>query len=365
MSRKYRQMTYTDCLKMETLLNAGHSRYEVAKILHFSNSTVYREYNRGRYTAHNSQLEEVERYSSDISREKRRYAATNKGKSVKIGSDFTLVEFLEDKIINEHYSPEAAVALANQSGQFETNISARTLYRYIDMGIFLNLTNSYLPVKGKRRRHKRTVHTAKRASAGESIENRPSDIDSREQFGHWEMDTVRGRQGITKSCLLVLTERKTRKEIIRQLPDGKTSSVVAELNRIEASCGSHFSNIFKTITVDNGVEFSDVSGLEYGNATDKAAKKTEKEEKSKKRVHLYYCHPYSSYERGSNENQNRMIRRLIPKGSDIDDYTPEQIERVESWLNTYPRRMFSFETSSQRFQRELRRVLRGENDIKI
>lgn len=333
MSRNYRHMTYTDCLKMETLLNAGHSRYEVAKILHFSNSTIYREYNRGRYTAHNSELEEVERYSSDISRDKRRYAATNKGKSVKIGSDFAMIEFLEDKIMNGHYSPEAAAALANQSGQFTITISARTIYRYIDMGIFLNLTNSYLPVKGKRKHHKRTVHTAKRASAGESIENRPDDIDSREEFGHWEMDTVRGKQGITKSCLLVLTERKTRKEIIRRLPDGKASTVVSELDRIEASCGSHFTNIFKTITVDNGVEFSDVSGLERRDAT-----------ASYKRVQLYYCHPYSSYERGSNENQNRMIRRLIPKGSDIDGYTPEQIRCVENWLNTYPRRMFGYET---------------------
>ncbi len=73
----------------------------------------------------------------------------------------------------------------------------------------------------------------KRASAGESIENRNKDILSRNDFGHWEMDTVRGKQGVSKTCLLVLTERKTRNEIIRKMPDGKARSVVSELDKLE------------------------------------------------------------------------------------------------------------------------------------
>ena len=111
-----------------------------------------------------------------------------------------------------------------------------------------------MPKKPKRKRPYHRVKTTKRAPRGESIEKRPKVINQRITFGHWEMDTVKGKQGVTKSCMLVLTERKTRDEIIFKLKDQKAESVVDALDRLERKWGDMFSKVFRSITVDNGVE---------------------------------------------------------------------------------------------------------------
>lgn len=166
----------------------------------------------------------------------------------------------------------------------------------------------------------------------------------REIFGHWEMDTVKGKRGVTKSCLLALTERKTRDEIIIKLKDQGATSVVKELDRLERKYGDMFYKIFRSITVDNGVEFADHEGLE------KSALK------EGKRTSIFYCHPYSSWERGTNENNNRLIRRHIPKGVDFDDTTDEDIAYVEKWINNYPRGIFNHKTSAEVFEEEVRKL---------
>lgn len=101
--------------------------------------------------------------------------------------------------------------------------------------------------------------------------------------------------------------------------------------------------IFKTITVDNGTEFSDCKGME-------------KSIYSGNRTQVYYCHPYSSWERGSNERLNREIRRLIPKGSNIAHYTPKEIQRVQDWVNSYPREILGYRTSEELYQYELQQI---------
>lgn len=178
-----------------------------------------------------------------------------------------------------------------------------------------------------------------------SIEKRPLEVETREEFGHWEMDTVKGKRGVTKSCLLVLSERKTRMELIIKMPDQGAASVVASLDSLERKWGDQFSTVFKTITVDNGVEFSDTEGIERSVFDSK-----------KKRTSVYYCHAYSSWERGTNENINKMIRRHIPKGADFDDKTDDDIIYVENWINSYPRRLFRFQTSKALFDAEMEKL---------
>ena len=101
-----------------------------------------------------------------------------------------------------------------------------------------------------------------------------------------------------------------------------------------------FRSAFKSITADNGSEFLDYEALERSVS-------------SGTRTHVYYAHPYSSWERGSNENANRMIRRFIPKGSDISKVTHRQVQQIEDWMNSYPRKILDFETAEERFIREL------------
>ena len=115
---------------------------------------------------------------------------------------------------------------------------------------------------------------------------------------------VVGKQG-TSTVLLTLTERLTRQEIIMKLPNKKTETIAKALDKIEKKYGSKFYKTFKTVTFDNGVEFMGYKGLEKSCRV------------KKKRIQVYYAHPYRSCERGTNENNNRMIRRWIPKGIDI------------------------------------------------
>lgn len=152
------------------------------------------------------------------------------------------------------------------------------------------------------------------------------------------MDCVEGKKG-TNATLLVLTERKTRMEIIRLMPAKTAKNVVKVLNKIEKKIGKKkFSCIFKTITIDNGTEFSDTEGIEksvFGGMRTKS----------------YYCHPYSSWERGSNENQNKLVRRQYPKGYDFTNSTPAEIHKLEKWINTYPRKIFDYCTSAELYEK--------------
>ncbi len=200
------------------------------------------------------------------------------------------------------------------------------------------LTNNDLPEKAKRKRKYRKVKTAKRAPRGKSIEKRPAEVEGREVFGHWEMDTVYSGKQTSKKALLVLTERKTRKEIIERMPDRTEESTIKALDRIERRFGAIFRKVFKTITVDNGGEFSNVERLEQS-----AIRKG-------KRTSFFYCHPYSSFERGSNENQNRMIRRRYPKGTDFGKVSTAEIKNLEQWINNYPREILGWKTSEMCFR---------------
>ena len=150
--------------------------------------------------------------------------------------------------------------------------------------------------------------------------------------------TVVGKKR-TKARLLVLSERVTRREIIIRIKDGRAETVVAALDRLERIYGAAFYEIFKTITVDNGSEFVDADGIE------RSARR-----KDAKRTTVYYCHAYSSCERGTNENINRMIRRQFPKGTDFDKVTAAEVKRVETWLNDYPREILGFMSSAEAFK---------------
>ena len=230
--------------------------------------------------------------------------------------------------------------IKEQGLAFKTQICEKTIYNYIDKGIFLRLTRKDLPERGERKRKYKKVERRKaaRAPKGESIENRPQEINDRTTFGHWEMDCVCGKKR-TRRALLVLSERLTRREIIIPIKDMTTASVVAALNRLERKFGRRFKKVFKSITVDNGSEFADCEGIE-GSVLRAGEKRTK----------VYYCHPYSAYERGTNENINKMIRRFLPKGTDFRKVTAAYIQRVEDWINNYPREVLGFRTSENLFE---------------
>lgn len=344
MGKHYAHLSFTDRITLEALYKNKHNQTEIAAYLGVHKSTISRELRRGRYMRRNGKdYSEREEYSPDIAEKRYRENLGAKGPDLKIGNDYALAEYLEQKIVDDGYSPEAALASIRKSNcSFSVTISKQTLYRYIDIGVFNRLSNKNLPVKRDKKKYKKVERKPPaRASAGTSIEKRPEEIKDREEFGHWEMDTVKGKLGVSKKSLLVLTERKSRDEIITKLASHTTGAVVAVLDQLEKLWGDSFPTVFKSITVDNGVEFADCAGMERSALRDE------------KRTKLYYCHPYSSYERGSNEAQNRLIRRHIKKGSDFDRLPDAEIKRIEDWINNYPRRLFGYGTARQMFDHEL------------
>ena len=215
---KGKHLNYEKRIKIEALSRLGLKSEEIGLQIGCSGRTVRRELNRGHVELLNSDYTTRIEYSADIAQQKHDYNATAKGADLKISKDYNLVEYIEQLIIEEKYSPYAAAQkIKENKDRFKTTISYKTIYNYIDKDIFPNLTNKHLPVrKENRKRNYNKIRTAANNSKGTSISERGEEIEKRDEYGHWEMDTVVGKKG-TNTVLLVLTERKTRQEIIYKL----------------------------------------------------------------------------------------------------------------------------------------------------
>ena len=334
-NKKGQHLNYEERQKIEILLKAGHKPKEIGELIGGrSERTIEREISRGKVELLNSDYTTRTEYSADIAQQKHDYNGTAKGPTLKIGSNWKLIKFIEDKIIKEKFSLSAALAAARAAG-LKVNFCEKTLYNYIDMGIFPNLTNNDLPVKKEGK--KRGYHHVRAAinQKGKSIEERPIEADNKEEYGHWELDTVVGKQG-TKEVLMMLTERLKGNEIVRKINSKSQDCIVAELDKIERKIGSkRFREIFKTITCDNGCENLDFERMEMSVLT------------KQKRTQIYYAHPFSAWERGANECANKLIRRFIPKGADIGTFPKSFIKYIQHWINNYPRKRFNWLSSNQ------------------
>lgn len=347
MKKGSKYITRTQRLMLEDCLNAGISKQKIAEKIGMSLRTVYRELERGKYEKREKKYDRYGfcgfktkiAYSADKAEERAKLEMSKKGAPIKLGHDYEFVKYVEERVIKGKISPCVLVGEMKKLNCFQTNVSKTTLYRYISKGFFLHLRMEHLPYYKKKKQYRKT--TAKRAPRGTSIEKRPISILERNIFGHWEMDCI---VGPSLHTLLVFTERMTRNEIILRMPDRTTKSVVKALNKLERKYGKSFRKIFKSITVDNGVEFSDVAGMEksiFGG----------------KRTIFYYCHPYTSCERGTNERINRDIRKIFPKGTDFAKVTDSEVQRCEEWVNAYPRIIFDYGTAAERFNEELSKII--------
>lgn len=329
-------------LTLERMLKKGIPKPVIADALGKCLRSIYYEIERGKCVQMTTDYEFVVKYSPEQAQRKYKEFLAAKGPDLKIGHDHALARRLEELIAVQHFSPGAALAEIRNNGEvYDTEICETTLYNYIYRGdVFLVLDASHLHDKGKRHRKKRDGEKAARAARGNSIEKRPREIGRREQFGHWEMDSIMGCKG-SKKTLLVLTERRTRMGIVTLLEDHTAASVVKAINRLERRFGRLFYTLFKSITVDNGCEFQDFEGIEIAHR------------RKGKRTIVFFCHPYSAYERGSNENMNRLIRRFFPKGTNFDEVTKEQVAAAEHWVNHYPRKLLGWKSSAALFEEEL------------
>ena len=151
MGEQYKQLQFRDRLKIEARLNIGYKPKQIAADLGVHVSTIYREVKRGTYTHMNSDLTTDIRYSPEIAEARYQESLSAKGAPLKIGKNHAVAAFIEDKIINDDYSPAAVCALLHQEefAHFGMTFCRATLYKYIDEGAFLDLTNADLPEKGR------------------------------------------------------------------------------------------------------------------------------------------------------------------------------------------------------------------------
>ena len=340
MGEHYKHLTFRERLRIETRLKDGWSPQKIADELGRHVSTIYREKKRGLGVQRTTDLIDYECYIPDIAQNKYEENFPNKGPGWKIARDPKLAIYLGKVLKDGYRSPEAALGEIDVKGmEFDTKISPRTLYRYVDMGLIPHVTNMDLPHKrNKKDQKKKEKPRAARSAKGKSIEERPREVNTREEVGHWEMDTVLSAKDGSLERDLGITERATRNQINIKIKNGETASVVAALDALERKLGDLFPVVFRSITVDNGSEFADVEGMERSCLR-----------KGEKRTTVYYCHPYSSSERGSNEKQNGMLRRRHPKGTDFKKVSRKKLRETTDWINNYPRKMFGFHTAAELF----------------
>ena len=330
--RKNKHLSLTERVKIELLSNEGKTPYAIAKRLDRPINTILNELKRGKVDQI-KQGKHVRCYYADTGQDQYEKNRKNSCRTFKLLEAIEFVNYVEGQMIEDKWSVDAAVGKAKLSGKFKSSVCTRTFYNYIDMGL-MRIRNIDLPLK-VRRSEKGTRIKANKRILGDSIEIRPAHIDERQEFGHWEIDTVIGSKAKDDESLLTIVERVTRNTLIRKIPGKTAEAVMKEMERIREEFGSLFNQIFKTITSDNGSEFAFLSDLKNEG------------------IGVYYTHPYSSFERGTNENHNGLLRRFIPKGKRISSYSREAIERIEEWCNSLPRKILGYRTPEELFEAQL------------
>ena len=329
-----RYLTYEERFYIEKSLKNGINVVEIAETLGKHFTTIYKEIKKGTVTLLNYDLTMREEYCADTAQIKTVERGHNKGIMYKLTEDKPLLDRIAYLIKEKHYSPYAVLQTIKKESPEALTMCEATLYKYIHLGLIPNVTDKDLYIKPNKKQKKEKENETRPSfhkPPEKSIVYRPKEIDSREEYGHWEIDTVySGKYSKSKTALLVLTERKTLEEYYIRIADRTLKSVISALDGIEKRIGTRaFRKKFLTITADNGSEFGD------GSLIERSIRSPEK-----KRTTVFFCHPYSSYERGQNENQNRFVRRWVKKGGDLSAYTPEEWEHITEWVNNYPRRKY-------------------------
>lgn len=335
-SKKGKHLNYSERQSIERWYNRDHrTKVEIAELLDRNEKTIRNEIKRGLVKNLTTELIEIWVYSADVAQQKYEYYLKAKGPKLKIDNDYALKEYIEKSIKEDKKSPEV-IAKEIKEKSFKTKMCARTIRNNIYAGDVFDIESADMIYNKEYKEKNKDKKICEKVPPEKSIDYRPEEANTREEYGHWEGDLVIGTKK-SGAVLFTLTERKTREEIIVKIPGKKSEYVAKALDLIEKKYKNIFYKKFKTITFDNGGEFRNWKALEksYDNRRKTA------------RTQVFYAHPYRSGERGSNENANRLIRRFIPKGIDITPISEEFIKYIENWINNYPRALFNYKSTNE------------------
>lgn len=229
-------------------------------------------------------------------------------------------------------------------------ISTKTFYNYVHQGR-TSIKPIDLPRMVRRKTKKNWKTYIPKRQKGTSITERPDHINERDEFGHWEGDLVTGPRDGQNGAYLTLLERKTRFYYMIPISSKSSKKVYMQINKLHKFYGEHFKDIFKSITFDNGNEFSRWKDMEI--------KPNTKEQRTK----IYFGRPYHSCDRASNENCNALVRYFIKKGTDINTIDKKASIDINNKINQKKRKILGYLPAEKLFLDELTKINVTENTI--
>lgn len=314
----YQQITTEERYTLSALRKQGLTVAMIALALGRHRSSIYREIKknlcprRGCYCA---------RDADSMVRGRRRRSRRNK--------HYTEIHFLlVRKLLKSDYSPEQIVGHIRRFKVMKRRMSHETIYQYIwaDKATGGSLWKHLRQSSKLRRKRYKAYDSRGRLATKRNISERPASVETRLYKGHWEIDTVHGRG--SNHCIVTLLERKTGYVIIGKLTDKSTLS----LNKRTIELIKRNEKAFKTITSDNGTEFHQYKEIETATNTT-----------------FYFANPYHSWERGSNENVNGLIRQYLPKTKSMATLTQQRCDEIAQKLNARPRKRYDYKTPEELF----------------
>jgi len=307
--KQYAHITKTERQEIAILLEKGYSKRDIARVLGRNASSISREIRnrrtRGIYDPEKAHVK------ARVKRQNSKY------QGMQVVSNPVLRNYVEEKLC-EDWSPEAISGRIKEVDCHLNYISAKGIYKFVTSSYGARLLR-HLAYQGRRRKPKNAPPT-KQIEHRVFIDERPKIVEQRGRFGDGEGDfIVSGRNG--SGALLVLHERKARYTIIRKM----AAPSIAEVHQLLGAMTGGV--IMNTLTLDNDILF-----------------KKHEEMSRMLEVPVYFCHPYHSWEKGGVENTNKLIRRYVPKGTDISNVSGAYILKIETRLHTRPRKCLRFNT---------------------
>lgn len=343
------RLTYEERVEIEAKLRSKRKKTitEIARELGRDKSVISREIRRNSYLKWDEKTAEYKRiYSAGRAQGDYEYRRKKAGRKSGVEKDKKLKQFIENKIIIDKWSPkEIAGYIKKKDIKFEIQPSFQEIYYWIETKQVdiksEELTHKY---KLKKKEEKKEKEKKGPKHKEKSIHKRPKEIDKNEEFGHWELDCVEGTKGSKKTYLTIL-ERKTKKYIVIAMKEHTNRCVREAINMLEGKYGKYFKKIFKTMTTDNGQEFLNYDNIERS-----------KKDRRVKRTKVYYTDPYSSWQKGMNENCNGILRRFIPKGTDLNKISKYKLETIIEKINNKPREILNFTSANELFDIEINKI---------
>jgi len=314
--KKYKQLNYEERIAIRYGLFKKMSIREISRMLKRSPSTISREIKRGitvngTYFAESTEREMRQRKLNDMRKRK---------------MDNQLVyAYVECRLKNKQ-SP--AIIQRDIERDIGLKIGKDAIYEYI----YRFKYNEWFKLLTRKKKYNYKKYKGKKKVIIKNkmnISERPEEANQRLEFGHFEADTIFSCSG-SKSALLVLVDRLTRKTHIKKL-ERKTASLTS--SSIVVALSEYNILHIHSITYDNGCEFA---GHEDVNKV--------------LQCKSYFCNAYHSWEKGMVENINGLIRRFLPKGTNFDNITDEQIKKIENWINNRSMKILGWKSPNEIFK---------------